>query len=153
MNLTKIGNMKKVILAFVVNDDDVNNVMNELAWGDMGSVAEYLNGHCHESDYNIEEYDDLLNENVVLGDNNKDELSLKSKRFSFNKIFRTSYKLEFKLLPASKLKMFEDYDNVVAQCHIKNVGCIIIDADYGDVIDNEYDLDEIYSMIETGKCL
>lgn len=43
---------------------------------------------------------------------------------------------------------WENYDKTVAQCHIKNVGVIIADTEYHKPIDNEYDLDEIYRILE-----
>lgn len=43
---------------------------------------------------------------------------------------------------------WENYDKTVAQCHIKNVGVIIVDTEYHKPIDNEYDLDEIYRILE-----
>ena len=57
-------------------------------------------------------------------------------------------KSQYRLLPADKIDEFEGYDRTVAQTHIDNVGCIIVSAMYGDPIDNEYDLDEIYQAIE-----
>lgn len=45
--------MKKVELSFIVKDEDVDEITNELMWGDMGAVADYLNSHCEESDYEI----------------------------------------------------------------------------------------------------
>ena len=47
--------MKKVTLTFVVDDSIANDVMNELGWGEMGNAANYLNSHCEESDYDVEE--------------------------------------------------------------------------------------------------
>ena len=61
---------------------------------------------------------------------------------------KTSYGLEFNLLPAERLNGFQGYDKTVAQCHIANCGKIIVSAEYGDPIDNEYDLAEIYEQIE-----
>ena len=60
-------------------------------------------------------------------------------------------KSQYRLLPANKINEFEGYDRTVAQTHIDNVGCIIVSAMYGDPIDNEYDLDEIYQAIESTK--
>ena len=60
---------------------------------------------------------------------------------------KTSYGLEFETLPKEELNQFEEYDKVVAQCHIANCGYIIVDTVYRQPIDNEYDLDEIYEMI------
>ncbi len=60
----------------------------------------------------------------------------------------TSYGLHFEILAKEELEHFEGYDKVVAQCHIANCGCIIVDEQYGEPIDNEFDLNEIYNMIE-----
>jgi len=60
----------------------------------------------------------------------------------------TSYGLKFETLPKEDVDKFDGYDKCVAECHIQNCGCIIIDAEYKDPIDNEYDLAEIYSMLE-----
>lgn len=55
---------------------------------------------------------------------------------------------EYKLLPASDIDNFFGYDKAVAETHIDNCGYIVVDAQYGDVIDNEYDLDEIFYEIK-----
>ena len=60
---------------------------------------------------------------------------------------KTSYGLEFEVLAAEEVGRFEGYDKCVAKCHIANCGQIIIDCCYGLPIDNEYDLDEIYGLI------
>ncbi len=60
----------------------------------------------------------------------------------------TSYGLKFKILPKEEVEKFEGYDKVVAQCHVANCGCIIVDTVFNQPIDNEYDLAEIYSIIE-----
>lgn len=60
---------------------------------------------------------------------------------------KTSYGLEFELLTASELNRFDGYDRCVAECHIANCGSIIVDAVYHQPIDNEYDLEEIYNLI------
>lgn len=59
---------------------------------------------------------------------------------------KTKYGLEFTILPAEELDKFDGYDKSVAQCHIANCGRIIIDT-YRQPIDKEYDLEEIYSII------
>ena len=59
---------------------------------------------------------------------------------------KTSYGLQFNVLTPNHIDNFVGYNKSVAQCHITNCGYIITDI-YGDVIDNEYDLDEIYSII------
>ena len=60
-------------------------------------------------------------------------------------------KSQYRLLSANEIDKFDGYDRVVAQSHIANVGCIIVDSTYGDPIDNEYDLEEIYQAIESTK--
>ena len=60
---------------------------------------------------------------------------------------KTSYGLEFELLTASELDRFNGYDRVVAECQIANCGRIIVDVIYQQPIDNEYDLEEIYNLI------
>ena len=63
---------------------------------------------------------------------------------------RTNYGLEFKLL--SKIKSsWSDYDKQVADMHLSNTGKIIVDTTYGNPIDNEYDLDEIYKILSRSK--
>lgn len=59
----------------------------------------------------------------------------------------TYYGLKFEILPKEEIERFTEYDRVVAQCHIANCGSIIVDTKYGEPIDNEYDLEEIYSII------
>jgi hypothetical protein len=61
---------------------------------------------------------------------------------------KTSYGLEFDILPKEEVGSFEGYDKVVAQCHIANCGCIIVETRYHQPVDNEYDLEEIYGMLE-----
>ena len=56
--------------------------------------------------------------------------------------------LEYETLDPSEINKFSGYDRTVAQCHIDNVGCIIVYPGTMEPIDNEYDLDEIYSKIE-----
>ena len=60
---------------------------------------------------------------------------------------KTSYGLEFMLLPSEQLDRFEEYDRSVAECHIANCGSIIVDSVYEQPIDNEYDLEDIYNLI------
>ncbi len=60
---------------------------------------------------------------------------------------KTSYGLEFKVLPYEQIERFDGYDRSVAECHIANCGCIIVDNVYEQPIDNEYDLEEIYNLI------
>ncbi len=63
---------------------------------------------------------------------------------------KTSYGLEFNLVDQIN-PYWSEYDKMVASCHLANVGVIIIDAKYAQPIDNEYDLDEIYPMVEKLK--
>ena len=59
---------------------------------------------------------------------------------------KTNYGLEFKLL--SKIKpSWSNYDKQVAGMHLANAGKIIVDTTYGNPIDNEFDLDEIYQIL------
>lgn len=62
----------------------------------------------------------------------------------------TSYGLKFELIKEID-PTWGDYDSTVAQCHLKNVGVIIVDSEYHTPIDNEYDLDEIYRILETKR--
>lgn len=59
----------------------------------------------------------------------------------------TSYGLEYDIVHEIDPD-WSSYDQGVAQCHLKNVGVIIIDPEYGQPIDNEYDLEEIYSTLK-----
>lgn len=61
---------------------------------------------------------------------------------------KTSYGLEFKPLDAGEIVRFAGYDRAVAECHIANCGCIIVDVEYEQPIDNEYDLEEIYEQLK-----
>lgn len=56
--------------------------------------------------------------------------------------------LEYETLDPSEIDNFSGYDRTVAQCHIDNVGCIIVYPGTMEPIDDEYALDEIYSEIE-----
>ena len=59
---------------------------------------------------------------------------------------KTNYGLKFNLL--SKVKpSWSDYDKQIARTHLANAGKIIVDTTYGNPIDNEYDLDEIYQIL------
>ncbi len=60
---------------------------------------------------------------------------------------KTSYGLEFKVLPPEQIERFDGYDRRVAECHIANCSSIIVDGVYEQPIDNEYDLEEIYNLI------
>ena len=63
-------------------------------------------------------------------------------------MMETSYGLKYNILPKEEVEQFEGYDKVVAQCHVANCGCIIVDTVYNQPIDNEYDLEEIYDIID-----
>ena len=58
--------------------------------------------------------------------------------------------LEYETLDPSEIDNFLGYDRTVAQCHIDNVGGIIVYPGTMEPIDDEYALDEIYSEIERG---
>lgn len=59
---------------------------------------------------------------------------------------QTNYGLKFNLL--SKIKpSWSNYDEQIARTHLANTGKIIVDATYGNPIDNEFDLGEIYQIL------
>lgn len=64
----------------------------------------------------------------------------------------TSYGLKFELVKEIN-PQWDDYNKTVAECHLQNAGVIIIDIEYQTPIDDEFDLDEIYRMLETQKSL
>lgn len=59
----------------------------------------------------------------------------------------TRYGLRFKTLTAADIDKFEGYDRSVAECQIANCGQIIVDSEYEQPIDNEYDLEVIYNIL------
>lgn len=59
----------------------------------------------------------------------------------------TNYGLQFRVLSPEQIEEFSGYDRVVAQCQIANCGHIIADINE-DIIDNEFDLEEIYSILD-----
>lgn len=63
---------------------------------------------------------------------------------------KTSYGLEFNTV-TEITPQWSNYDKTVAKSHLANVGVIVVDAEYGQPIDNEYDLEEIYPMLEKEK--
>lgn len=63
---------------------------------------------------------------------------------------KTSYGLEFNTVTEID-PGWSDYDKKVAESHLANTGVVIVDAKYGQPIDNEYDLEEIYRIIEKEK--
>lgn len=64
-----------------------------------------------------------------------------------NDEYQTESGLSYKKLDPSEIDRFDGYDKTVAQCQIMNCGYIIVDVEYGDPIDDEYELDEIYNQI------
>ena len=75
----------------------------------------------------------------------------------FEKTYTTSYGLTYFLITSAEWKILKpltkecewtDYDIDVAEMQIKYCGYVILDTEYQKPIDNEYDLDEIYSNIE-----
>lgn len=63
---------------------------------------------------------------------------------------KTSYGLEFNTVTDIDPD-WNDYDKTVAECHLAHVGVVIVDAEYGQPIDNGYDLEEIYTTLEKEK--
>lgn len=63
---------------------------------------------------------------------------------------KTSYGLEFNTVTKINPE-WSGYDKTVAKCHLANAGVIIVDAEYGQPIDNRYDLEEIYRLLEKEK--
>ena len=61
---------------------------------------------------------------------------------------KTSYGLHFETRPKEDIEQYEGYDRTTAECHIANCGCIIVDTEYHQPIDDEFDLAEIYSMLD-----
>ena len=51
--------------------------------------------------------------------------------------------LKYDFVSAKDAYKFEGYDYVVASCHIKNYGIIVVD-EYGSPIDNEFSLEMIF---------
>lgn len=87
---------------------------------------------------------------------------------TFDKVFRTSYGLPFKLFAFDdeRIQPFKTemngFFNMMLVCHNANIGCCVFvineRANYKYELpiaptDNEYDLDEIYSMVERGECV
>ncbi len=60
---------------------------------------------------------------------------------------KTKYGLDYNILSKEEVERFEGYDRKVAECHITNLGYIIVDGKYGEPIDNENDLDQIYEHL------
>lgn len=53
----------------------------------------------------------------------------------------------YEILDKSELDRFAGYDRSIAKIQIANCGHIIVSKQFGDVIDNEYDLAEIYKKL------
>lgn len=101
----------------------------------------------------------------------KTQPNSKGKTFevTFCKELKTNYGLRFKLFPSdlNEVQMFANDAELgflfkpMLQIHHLNVGCAIFvineKPQEGDLpicpTDNEYDLDEIYTMIEQGQCI
>lgn len=101
----------------------------------------------------------------------KTQPNAKGKTFevTFCKEFKTDYGLRFKLFPSdlSEVQMFANDEQLgflfkpMLRIHHLNVGCAIFVINEqpreGDLpiapTDNEYDLEEIYRMIENGECV
>ena len=64
---------------------------------------------------------------------------------------RTSYGLEFNTVKEINPE-WSDYDKTIAECHLANTGVVIVDTEHGQPIDNEYDLEEIYRLLEKASC-
>lgn len=76
----------------------------------------------------------------------------------FEKTYSTNYGLEYFLITPAEWKILKplteecgwtDYDKMMAEMQIENCGYVILDTEYQKPIDNEYDLEEIYSNVET----
>ena len=71
------------------------------------------------------------------------------------KTYKTSYGLSYKLLTPKQWdkqkSRFMDYDRSIADMQIRNSGSVIVDTRYGQPIDNEYDLDEIYDTLRNNQ--
>ena len=74
----------------------------------------------------------------------------------FGKVHTTSYGLEYYLIskdqwtalkPLTYKANWTDYDRSVAEMQLANCGYAILDVEYQHPIDNEYDLDEIYTAM------
>ena len=70
----------------------------------------------------------------------------------FGKPMTTDYGLEFKVLSPqewqSRKGEMDSYDASIGDMHIQNYGFVIIDAQYEQPIDNEYDLEEIENQLK-----
>lgn len=55
------------------------------------------------------------------------------------------------LLKAGTDSEWSGYDKTIAGCHLANARVVIVDTEYGQPIDNEHDLEEIYRILEKKK--
>lgn len=55
------------------------------------------------------------------------------------------------VLPKTQIDGFAGYDNAVAAAQIMNCGYILTDAQFNDVLDNEFDLAECYEILRKNK--
>lgn len=55
------------------------------------------------------------------------------------------------VLPQSEINNFVGYDFSVAEMHVNNCGFILTDAQFNDVLDNEFDLAECYEILKKNK--
>ncbi len=49
--------MKKVTFTFIVSDDVIEEMSNELSWGNYADAARIAEENCEGVDFNIEEYE------------------------------------------------------------------------------------------------
>lgn len=70
----------------------------------------------------------------------------------FDKPMETDYGLAFKVLSPQEWQNrkvgMDSYDAAIGDMHIQNYGFVIIDAQYEQPIDNEYDLEEIKNQLK-----
>lgn len=49
--------MKKFTFSFIVKDETIDNIQNDLLWGNWQNAFNTLEEECEESDYHQEEYE------------------------------------------------------------------------------------------------
>ena len=64
-----------------------------------------------------------------------------------NEIKETEYGLKYRVLEEPE-EWDDPYDILMGKVHMGNFGCVIVDAEYGTPIDNEYDLEAIASELK-----
>lgn len=74
-----------------------------------------------------------------------------NRSIQFNKTFKTRDGVRFTLLDKDKADDYDGYDREMAMMHIMNADCIIVYDGTLEPIDDEYILDDIYTMIEKNK--